>query len=377
MFENTEPVRVLHVVSAMNRGGAETLLMNVYRNLDRSKIQFDFVSHRKEKCDYDEEIISLGGKIFRIQSLGQLGPTGYVKELKKVMLTNPYVAVHAHTDYQSGFPAFAAKLVGIKRRICHSHSNHFPQGNGIKEKIILRFLQSIIKYAATDYVACSKEAALFLFGKRTIEHHKHRLLQNGIEITSFTNVEEGFSLKVKKELNIPNGAKVIGHIGTFSESKNHRFILEVLKRMLEKNKDIYVVLVGDGPLKQQIEEEAKEQGVYSHIRFLGVRDDVPRLMKAFDVFLFPSIFEGFGIVMIEAQSSGIPCVASDGVPKSTDMGLGLVSFVSLTKSIDKWIDAIDESFAKVIPATEMVMSQISKQGFDIKSNIPKWVELYG
>jgi glycosyltransferase EpsF len=377
MFKNTEPVRVLHVVSAMNRGGAETLLMNVYRNLDRSKIQFDFVSHRKEKCDFDDEIISLGGKIFRIQSLGQLGPARYVKELKKVMLTNPYVAVHAHTDYQSGFPALAAKIVGVKRRICHSHSNHFPRGNGIKEKVILKLLQSIIKYSATDYAACSKEAALFLFGKRTIEHSKHHLLKNGIDITSFANVEENFILKVKQELNIPSGSGVIGHIGTFSKSKNHKFILNILKRMVERNKDLYVVLVGDGPLKKEIEEEAKEQGVYSYIRFLGVRDDVPRLMQAFDVFLFPSIYEGFGIVMIEAQSSGIPCVASDGVPKSTDMNLGLVSFISLTESLDKWIDAIEESFTKVKPGKELVINYISKQGFDIKSNIPKWVELYG
>ncbi|HHW37918.1 MAG TPA: glycosyltransferase family 1 protein [Bacillales bacterium] len=360
----------------MNRGGTETLLMNVYRNLDRSKIQFDFISHRNEKCDYDDEITSLGGKIFRIQSLGQLGPAGYMKELKKVMLTNSYVAVHAHTDYQSGFPAFAAKLVGIKRRICHSHSNHFPIGNGMKEKTMLRFLQSIIKYAATDYAACSKEAALFLFGKKTIEDQKFHVLKNGIEITAFVNGDEDCNLKVKQELNIPYNAKIIGHIGTFSESKNHKFILKVLKRMVEKNNNIYVVLVGDGPLKQQIEEDAKEQGVYDHIRFLGVRGDVPRVMKAFDVFLFPSIYEGFGIVMIEAQSSGIPCVVSDGVPKSTDMGLELVSFVSLTDNLDTWTDAIDESFAKVKPLKELVLNHISKQGFDIKSNVPKWVELY-
>ena len=288
MVNRKNQKRVLHVVSAMNRGGAETLLMNVYRNIDKSKIQFDFISHRNEKGDYDDEIESLGGRIFRVSSLGQIGPTAYVKELKKVMSNNRYIAVHAHTDYQSGFPALAAKMSGINKRICHSHSNHFPKGNGLKERSILKVLQSIIKYSATDYCACSTEAAHFLFGQKTVNRKKVYLLNNGIEISQFTNIDPDCSTSVKQELDIPMDAKIIGHIGHFSESKNHTFILKVLKEMLEENKNAFVVLVGDGPLRNQIEEEARELGIVNHIRFLGVRADIPRLMKAFDVFLFPS-----------------------------------------------------------------------------------------
>src|SRR5665647_859079 len=138
--------RILHVVSAMNRGGAETLLMNVYRNIDRCKIQFDFVSHRMEKCDYDDEITSLGGRIFRIPSLGQTGPLTYIIKLKKIMTQTNYIAVHSHTDYQSGFAAIAAKMAGIKKRICHSHSNNWARGDGLKARITLKAMQSLIRY---------------------------------------------------------------------------------------------------------------------------------------------------------------------------------------------------------------------------------------
>lgn len=142
--------KVLHIVSAMKRGGAETLLMNVHRNLDRSKVQFDYVSHVDEECDYDEEINSLGGRVFHIRSLGQLGPLGYIQELKRIMTNTNYAAVHVHTDYQGGIAAFAAKRSGIHKRICHSHSNNWNKGSGIGASLTLGTLRAIIKYSATE-----------------------------------------------------------------------------------------------------------------------------------------------------------------------------------------------------------------------------------
>jgi glycosyltransferase EpsF len=372
-----EPKRVLHVVSAMERGGAETLLMNVYRNVDRSKIQFDFVTHRNESCDYDEEISTLGGKIYRISSLGQMGPMGYIKQLKKIMSANDYAAVHSHTDYQCGFPALAAKLSGIKRRICHSHSNHFPKGNGLKERTVLKMLRSMIRYSATDYCACSTEAAQFLFGQSLVKNDKIHLLRNGIEVRQFTNMDLDCKKSVKKELNIPGESKIIGHIGRFSRSKNHPFLLKVLKKLLEERKDIVAILAGDGPLRKATEEEAKKLGIIDHIRFLGVRADIPRLMNAMDVFVFPSIHEGFGIVTVEAQCSATPCVVSDGVPKNTDMGLGLMSFVSLNANLSHWSKEIENALMKKKPSKKLIINNISRLGFDIHSSIPEWLELYG
>ncbi|MDH4423933.1 glycosyltransferase family 1 protein [Bacillus cereus] len=369
--------RVLHVVSAMNRGGAETLVMNVYRKIDKEQIQFDFVSHRNEKCDYDEEIAKLGGIVYRIPSLGQVGPFAYIKELTKIMSDNQYVAVHAHTDYQGGFAALAAKMTGIKKRVCHSHSNNWLQGSGFKAKITLKILQSIIKYAGTDYCACSVEAARFLFGEGTINNNKVKLIKNGIDIGQFTDVDIKDNISVRKELNIPDEVKIIGHIGRFSESKNHIFILQVLNEILKRDTNFIAVLVGDGPLKESIELEAEKLGIYNKIRFLGVRTDIPSLIKAFDIFLFPSLFEGFGIVALEAQCAGVPCVVADTIPKNTDMGLGIMSFISLDEKLEIWSAEIYKALLKERPERQVIINNISKLGFDINSNIPNWLSLYG
>ncbi|UPG64508.1 glycosyltransferase [Metabacillus endolithicus] len=176
------PKKVLHVVSAMNRGGVETLIMNIYRNVDKNKIQFDFITHREEVCHYDKEIESLGGTIFRIPSLGKVGPIRYLREITNILKENDYVALHAHTDYQCGFPVLAANLTGIKKRISHSHSNNWGFGNSYKAKIKLSMLRALIRYNSNEFCACSVESGQFLFGnqKRNI-----RIFKNGIDIKNF------------------------------------------------------------------------------------------------------------------------------------------------------------------------------------------------
>lgn len=374
---NKGPKRILHIVSAMERGGAETLIMNIYRNIDRSKLQFDFVTHSPQKGDYEAEIAELGGKIYKVSSLGQLGPYSYVKELKKIMANYPYEAVHAHTDYQSGFPALAAKLAGIRNRICHSHSTNWPKGNTGLHKISLDILRSIIKYSATNYCSCSIEAANFLFGEKAAQTGKVSILKNGINITEFTNLQINNRESVLKELNLSEDTKLLGHVGKFSDSKNQIFILKILKKLIENNKNFVALLVGDGPLKDRIEEEAEKLGVQNHVRFLGVRRDIPRLMNAFDVFIFPSKFEGFGIVAIEAQCSGTPCVLSDTIPEITDIGLGLTSFLSLNDPLDCWCEQINSALQLKSPSKDLIINIMSKKGFNIESNVRDWLELYG
>lgn len=376
MVEAKEPKRILHIVSAMNRGGAETLLMNIFRNIDREKVQFDFISHRNEQCDYDGEIITLGGEVYRIPSLGQVGPFAYMRELTKIMSKKQYVAVHTHTDYQGGIAAIAAKIVGIEKRICHSHSSNWSKGSGFRAKVILKALQFIMNYAGTDYCACSIEAARFLF-KEKLVRTKVKVMKNGIDTRQFIEVDACDSTYLKKELDIPDNAKIIGHIGHFSESKNHDFILKVLKEMVKRDKNFIVVLVGEGPLKDTVKLKAKELGICSNIRFLGVRSDIPQLIKLFDVFLFPSLFEGFGIVTLEAQCSGTPCVVADTIPKDTDMGLGLISFVSLNENFEIWSREIYKALQVERPKKQLIIDNISDLGFDIRSNIPKWLALYG
>jgi glycosyltransferase EpsF len=369
--------RILHIVSAMGRGGAETLIMNVYRNVDRAQIQFDFIVHSTEKGDYEAEILEMGGRIYKISSLGKLGPVFYIRELVTIMRLYPYQAVHSHTDYQSGFPALAAKLAGIQHRICHSHSTNWQKGERLKEKIILKLLQTIIKFSATSLCSCSEEAAKFLFGNRIVEKGKVKILKNGIDIRTFAYVDKTFRKKLLKELQLPEEVITIGHVGTFSESKNQIFILKVLGKLLENNPRFVLLLVGDGPLKHRINDEAKRLGILDNIRFLGVRSDIPNIMNSFDIFLFPSIYEGFGIVALEAQGAGTPCVLSDAIPNSVDMGLGLVSFINLEQSIEIWCDAINNGLLIKRPGTKMISNRVISKGYAIQNNIKDWLNLYG
>ncbi|MDQ0198785.1 glycosyltransferase family 1 protein [Neobacillus ginsengisoli] len=372
-----EPKRILHIVSSMERGGAETLIMNIYRNLDRTKLQFDFITHSNKKGDFDEEILTLGGRIYKIPSLGNLGPLSYIKNLIKIMNSNSYIAVHSHTDYQGGFPALAAKIAGINKRICHSHSNNWSKAKSFKSWVTLIILRSLIKISATNYCSCSLEAAQFLFGQNIGKTGKVSILKNGVDIAQFTMARTNLRNSVINELNLSGNVKIIGHVGRFSDSKNHFFILKVLKKLIEEDDHYVALLIGDGPLRINIEKEAAKLGVLNHIRFLGVRSDIPKLMKAFDVFLFPSKFEGFGIVTIEAQCSGTPCVIADTVPKATDMGLGLTSFVNLDESLDSWCNKIKESILMARPDDDLIYDRVSNRGFNIKNNVSDWVELYG
>jgi glycosyltransferase EpsF len=376
-LRNGETKRVLHIVSAMDRGGAETLIMNVYRNIDRALIQFDFVVHRPEFGEFDEEILAMGGKIIRVPSLGSIGSIAYIKELIKIMKLHPYIAVHSHTDYQSGFPSFAAKLAGIPNRICHSHSTNWHKGNGLKENLVFKTLQMIIKSSATKYCSCSEEAAIFLFGKKVLGLSETYILKNGIDFNQFTQISLKSRNNLRQELMIPVNAKIIGHVGTFSKSKNQIFILQILKSLLERDSNFVVIFAGDGPLRSTIEAEANRLGILKNVRFLGVRDDVPILTKIFDVFLFPSLFEGFGIAPLEAQSAGTPCILSDTIPKSVDLGLGLVKFISINENIDVWCEKIRDSLAVKRPDSKTIYHQVLNKGFSIQNNIKEWLDLYG
>ncbi|RBP88281.1 glycosyltransferase EpsF [Cytobacillus firmus] len=368
------PVRILHIVSSMGRGGAESLIMNIYRMIDRSEIQFDFITHSKGEEDYDEEIKLMGGRIYPIASLGASGPINYMKSLVKIMSANNYAAIHAHTDYQSGFPALAAKLCGISTRICHSHSNNWLKNSSFKERFVLRGLQTMIKLSATKYCSCSEEAAKFLFGKKNVS--KVQILKNGINVNEYTNIGTSSRIQVLEELHLPETAKLIGHVGRFSESKNHIFILKVLKKLLETDPSFIALLIGDGPLRKVIEEKAERMGLSENIKFLGVRTDIPRLMKSFDIFVFPSLFEGFGIVMLEAQSTGTPCIASTSVPKSTDMELGLVQYLDLGDNLDSWVDAVKETVKAKRPSKQAIINNFTKLGFNIYESINDWLGLY-
>ena len=331
--------RILHVVSAMNRGGAETMIMNLYRKIDRKIVQFDFLVHSDDKGHFDDEILSLGGRIIRCNSLGSIGPIKYIKEVSNLIKNNgPFHVVHSHTDFQGGFVAIAAKIAGISKRICHSHNTKWLENPTLIHRLQLIVFRQIINIYATGYCACGADAAQFLFNNKNIDLGKVEYLNNGIDVDKFNINQENEYLKLK--LDIKKDEIVIGHIGRFYDQKNHEFIIKIAKYMKERDYKFKIFLVGEGPKFKEIFNLVEKNNLSSNVKFLGVREDIPNLMHVFNVFLFPSFFEGLPVVLVEAQASGLPCVISNTITKEVDLGLNLIHYCDLNDDIEIWVDEV-------------------------------------
>lgn len=326
------PIRILHVVVNMNRGGAETLIMNLYRNIDREKVQFDFLTSRPGA--FDEEISRLGGKIHRIPYVTEVGPVGFSRKIIQIFKQNPlYKIVHSHLDRMSGLVLRAAKKAGVPIRIAHSHNTESE--GGIVSKTFKWYAGSHIPSNATHFYACSKGAASWLF---KYQSKKALILKNGIETDKFQYSVETRN-ETRRALNLESNQLVIGHVGRFNKQKNHLYLLDVFRNVSEQIPDAVLILVGDGTLKGEIKEKIMDLNLEGKVNLLGIRDDAHKLLQAFDLFVFPSLHEGLPVSLIEAQGAGLPCLISDRVTKEVDMGLGLVEQLSL-KDTDSWVERI-------------------------------------
>lgn len=355
-----EPIRVLHVVTYMGRGGLETMLMNYYREIDRDKIQFDFLVHREFEADYDQEILSLGGKIYRLPRLNPVNKK-YLSELDCFFKNHAeYKIVHSHLDCMAGIPLKYAKKNGVPIRIAHAHSSNQTKDKKYLLKLI--FKKNINK-SATDLFACAQDAGTWMFGS-----NQFNVLNNAINTKAYV-VNREIGQEVREELKIPEDAFVVGHVGRFAPPKNHEFIVEIFAEVLKVKHNSFLLLVGDGDLKREIEALTTELGIRDNVIFAGLRSDVNRILQAMDVFLFPSTYEGLPLSIIEAQAAGLPCLISDKVPiecKKTD----LVRQFSLKANLTVWRDAVID-VGKVLKRD--TSEEISNAGFDICSNA-KWLE---
>lgn len=358
-----KPIRVLHVVTYMGFGGLETMIMNYYRNIDRTKVQFDFLTHRLEKAAYDDEIEKLGGKIYHLPKLNPFSPY-YIKKLNEFFIEHKeYDIVHCHQDCLSGVVLKYAKKNGVKFTIAHAHSSN--QNKNLKYLIKLLEKKKIKKYA--DYLfACSKKAGEWMF-----ETNNFEVLNNAIDIDLY-NYNEEKSLYMKKKLGIEEKF-VIGHVGSFYYPKNHKFIIKLFNEICTKNSNTVLVLVGDGSLKDEIQNEVDKLGIKDNVMFLGHRKDVNDLMQAMDVFIFPSIYEGLGLVLIEAQAAGLKCIVSDRIPDEAIITDDIVK-INLEDKLSYWVDRVLENYPKYDRKNNK--EQIEKANYDIKSNARKLEEFY-
>lgn len=362
-------IRVLHCVAGMNRGGIETFIMNIYRNIDRSKIQFDFLVHTEKTCHYDQEIKSMGGKIYSIPPRNK-SIIGNVRSLDKFFKNHSeYKIVHQHVSSLSYIePIRIAKKYGVKTRIVHGHNTR--QGGHSFHKYFHYLNQVFIDSYATDCFACSKLAAEWTFPSKILDNNRYSVINNGIETDQFV-FNANIRNKTRENMGL-NDKFVIGNIGRFQMQKNHNFLIDIFKEIHIRNFNSVLLLVGEGELKPQIEKKVKSLGLESHVIFMGSRNDVSDLLQAMDVFLFPSLNEGLGIVLVEAQASGLKCFASSKViPEEVDL-TGLVNFIDLNNSAEHW--AIDVINGKDYERKKTYDGIINK-GYDIKvisSQLQKW-----
>ena len=369
--------RILHIVTYMGRGGLETMLMNYYRHINREKVQFDFLVHRDFEADYDSEILQLGGKIYHMSRLIPWSRK-YKKELKQFFLKHPeYKIVHVHQDCLSSVALGCAKECGVPVRIAHSHNS--SQDKNLKYLIKKYYMKKIPVYA-TDLFACSKSAGNWMFGK-----NKYHILYNAIDIEKY-KYESKESIRLKDKLGLKNEL-VIGHVGRFNPQKNHTFLIDVYYECLKKNQNIKLLLIGDGDGKEAIKRKVKKLGIEDKVLFMGVRNDVEKFLQIMDIFVFPSCYEGLGIVAVEAQAAGLPCVISDTIPnvcfvthfgKSTTGGGStitqqLVKKESLDVPLSKWVNDIFK-YSKLERRDHS--KEVSIAGYDIENEAKKLERYY-
>ena len=358
-MSSNKPIRILQIIRHMNIGGAETFIMNVYRNIDREKVQFDFLVNGEGV--FDEEINSLGGNIYYMPYLTEIGQIMYKKKLKEFFKKHNYNVIHSHIDQVSGIILETANECNIKYRIAHSHST--KNSNNVLAKIYKRYLQAKINKNANILLACGKKAAKWLYKSRSEEAI---IINNGVDIDKFTFSEYKRN-KIRKELNITDNTMVLGHIGRFAKPKNHTFLVKIYSKYLKKNKKSMLVLVGDGKLKNKIEKMVKRYGIEKNVKFLGSRNDVSDIYSAFDLFILPSLYEGVSISMIEAQISGLLIFASDTIDKDSDISNN-VKWISLKESPERW--------SQEILKTSIERKKIDSGEYDIKNTAKKMQNLY-
>ncbi len=360
-----EPKRILHITEMLSAAGIESFIMNVYRNIDRTQVQFDFLVLRDEKEFYDDEIASLGGKKYFVHSNIRntlLRVIDESRQIERFLKNNHYDIVHIH--YTTPLRAFylkAAKNANVPVRIYHSHSAEVSGKSRIKIAIY-NYCKKVIDKYATHYFACSQAAANWIYSKKTIDSNQVKIIYNGIDTKRFT-FDEAIRNNIRKELGI-NDEFVIINTGRFTEQKNQSFIFDIVDYIRNNiNKEVRLLLLGEGPLKDEYEIKANRLGIAENVIFLGVRKNVQDFLFASDCFIMPSLYEGLPVAGIEAECTGLPCVFSSSITKEVSVN-ELCVFVDLSGGIVEWSRSVigfDKKFGR-----DEAAKKVKEAGYDIK-----------
>lgn len=364
---NNQPIRVAHIMGKMVSGGVESVVMNYYRNINKGKVQFDFIVDEDSTYIPTNEIESMGGRVIIVPPYQKIH--SYIKRLKEIFIKNEYKIVHSHLNTLSIFPLYAAKISNVPLRIAHSHST--SNKKEWKKNMLKNILKPFSKLNATHYFCCSELAGRWLFGDKAYNDGKVKLINNAINVDKFI-YDENIRREIRKELKVEDKF-VIGHIGRFVFSKNHDFLIEIFKEVNKINKNICLLLIGEGEIKDNIIKKVNDVGISDKIKFLGIRDDVNDLMQAMDVFVLPSRYEGLGMVTIESQAAGLKTIVSDKIPKEAKV-TELLEYLRLEQGANEWANKIleyQDGYHR-----EKNWKDIKESGYEIKEEAKKLEKFY-
>ena len=326
------PMRILHALGSLDPGGVEMWLLNVLRHIDRDQFQFDFCTFGSQPGLHAGEAEKLGSKILRCPKGSN--PWEFGRRFRRILREGGYDVVHSHVHFFSGTILRWASAEGVPVRIAHSHNSHDGRADTLGRGVYRRLMKSWIDRYATHGLAASQVAAAQLFGEDWQNDDRWRVLYYGVDPDQFKKPVDRDA--IREELGIPADAAVVGHVGRFDEQKNHTFLVEIARVTSRERRNVRFLLIGDGPLRHDIEARCKQLGISGGIHFMGIRKDVPRLMTAMDVFIFPSLWEGLPVALVEAQAAGLNCVASDAISPEAALSPESVEFLPLSAGSARW-----------------------------------------
>lgn len=361
----SKPTKVFYMIFSLTSGGIEKYSINLFRHINSKKYQLDFITKLDQREFFDQQLVDMGGKKISLYKPNSFGIFSRYFQLLfhtyKIAKQDYEIAYFNLSSPKDVFKyPLISRMAGIKKIIIHSH-NSFSEKNDLLIRIVNSLGRKYINHIATERFACSDKAALWMYGKKVAQKKQYIFLQNGIESLSYKYNEKTRN-SMRDNLGIGASDFVVGHIGRFEKQKNHVFLIKVFSKLIKKNNNSKLVLVGVGSLKKKIEKLVQDMGLKDNVIFLGERDDVPNILQVFDVFALPSLFEGLPLVGIEAQASDLPCVFSDAVSKESDI-TGNVTFLNLKVPVSEWADVLLNAKKSMRQSRQ---ENLINAGYDIK-----------
>ena len=366
-----EPIRILQILGIVAGGGVESVVMNYYEHIDRTKVQFDFVVHNDNTIDITNKVKSMGGKVYKITPYYK-NPIAFIRDIYQIIKNNNYQIVHSNMNTLSAFSLFAAYMADVPVRILHNHSKSVP--GEWKRNLMKYILRPFAKLFANQYWACGKLAGIWMFGRNLVNTGKVKIINNAINLAKF-EFNENERLLLRQQINIDYNDFVIGHVGRFVYVKNHNFLIDVFDKFHKIHNNSKLFLIGDGPLKKDIEQKVISLGISDSVIFGGLRNNVSDLYSVMDLLLLPSFSEGFPVVGLEAQANGLPVIVSDAVTKELFI-TNLISSEMLSSPVEKWLMELETVYYKKDKSRDNTREAMNSAGFNVQKESIKLVNMY-